>query len=205
MKTKSLIIIIGLIGLLVIGGVFWFDYIEVEEDVKYYDLNVEFNERFNISLNCNPTTGFDFILKTIDNSSIKLLDKDYVSSSDEPCVGCGGYCSYEFLPLKKGETELKFYYCRPWECEETLDRIVKYDIKIIDVKYCEQDNDCIKVKEGCCGCEMGGSSIAINKKYLDYWNNKLSDDCKGVMCLAVYKCVKDAPKCIDNKCELVEE
>lgn len=34
---------------------------------------------------------------------------------------------------------------------------------------CFKDSDCISVKSGCCGCNAGGSNIAINIKYLDYY------------------------------------
>jgi len=66
---------------------------------------------------------------------------------------------------------------------------------------CKTDTDCTKAKSGCCGCEIGGSWMAINKKYSSYWdeNNKFS--CSNVTCPAEEMCFT-SPKCVDNKCRL---
>ncbi len=75
-----------------------------------------------------------------------------------------------------------------------------------DIYKCNEDDDCISVKSGCCGCTAGGSNTAINRTYLDYWNNKMLDECKEISCLAVisnhWTCFAK-PKCINDKCQLV--
>jgi len=72
-------------------------------------------------------------------------------------------------------------------------------------KYCEEDNDCIKVDGGCCGCSSGGNSTTINKNYENYWNNKLAGECEGIVCLTVMStdisCFAQ-PRCINNACTL---
>lgn len=72
---------------------------------------------------------------------------------------------------------------------------------------CNKDNDCVSVKSDCCGCTAGGSNTAINKDYLDYWNQKLSDECKEIGCPAVmsdhWTCFAK-PKCVNGKCQLVK-
>ncbi len=80
-------------------------------------------------------------------------------------------------------------------------------LSIADNIYnCNEDNDCVSVKSGCCGCNAGGKNTAINRKYLDYWYSKLWDECREIACIAVmsdhWTCFAE-PKCIDGKCQLL--
>lgn len=74
-----------------------------------------------------------------------------------------------------------------------------------NIYICNKDADCVSVKDACCGCSSGGSSATINKNYLDYWNDKISNECKGTLCPAVmsdhWTCFAK-PKCVNNKCQL---
>lgn len=85
----------------------------------------------------------------------------------------------------------------------------KININYINyVKHCKDDNECIKIKGDCCECNTGGTAIAINRKYSDYWNNKLNRQCKDIFCTQVisndWTCFANV-SCIENKCELIEE
>jgi len=75
-----------------------------------------------------------------------------------------------------------------------------------DLYSCEVDEDCVAVKDGCCGCSSGGGSTAINKKYQDKWNSDLEIECETTLCISVisdhWTCFAE-PECVDNKCELV--
>ncbi len=72
-------------------------------------------------------------------------------------------------------------------------------------KYCVEDSDCLRVKDGCCNCNMGGKTTVINKEYRSQWEADLLEQCKGMDCLAVisddWTCTA-TPKCIDNECAL---
>ena len=74
-----------------------------------------------------------------------------------------------------------------------------------DVGYCEKDADCTTTDDGCCGCNYGGKAISINKKYFDYWNEKLRKECVDIFCPAVisndWTCFAES-RCVNNKCEL---
>ena len=74
-----------------------------------------------------------------------------------------------------------------------------------DIYSCEEDRECIAVKNGCCGCGGGGEATTINENYSNYWNNKLSSQCEQISCTTVmsnhWTCFAE-PKCINNKCEL---
>ena len=64
---------------------------------------------------------------------------------------------------------------------------------------CETDTDCVSVPADCCGCSMGGESLAINGDYAD----ARRPVCEGTFCPAVYLCRDEQPACVANRCELV--
>lgn len=76
-----------------------------------------------------------------------------------------------------------------------------------DIYNCNRDIDCVSFQAGCCNCRNGGTNIALNRKYLDYWVEELSRECREVVCTAVisddWTCLA-APKCIDSNCQLVK-
>ena len=59
---------------------------------------------------------------------------------------------------------------------------------------------------GCCGCNAGGSNTAINRKYIEYWYDKLSNECREIDCGDImsnhWTCFAE-PKCVDGKCQLL--
>ena len=113
-------------------------------------------------------------------------------------VVCG--CSFE-IPFKSLE-----------ECQRVCEKGESADVPFppieTELTYCDNDSDCVLVNSGCCDCSMGGGMVCINKKYLEYWNQKLKLDCKDIMdCPAVYLC-DDNPtgcKCVNNVCKGVRE
>ena len=76
-----------------------------------------------------------------------------------------------------------------------------------EVFKCKEDRDCIKASNGCCGCAASGTSIAINKNYLELWGNKTLEECREMGCAVVisnhWTCSESAiPVCINGKCTL---
>lgn len=69
---------------------------------------------------------------------------------------------------------------------------------------CKADGDCVMARKDCCGCSMGGTSFSINKKYQDYWQDRMNKKCGGIACPAVYVCGVVENQCVENKCVLVE-
>jgi predicted secreted protein len=78
---------------------------------NFTEKKVNLNEWFKITLECNPTTGY---IWTVD------YDNDYLglgSMTFNPMkpirMGSGGVTEFDFIPIKVGETILKFLYVRP--------------------------------------------------------------------------------------------
>lgn len=89
----------------------------IDENYNNQEYRVSCGETFTLSLEGNPTTGYQWILN--DNYSqgmLSLVENFYVSSQSEPqAVGQGGRYYWRFKALQAGSTEIKLTYARPWE------------------------------------------------------------------------------------------
>lgn len=99
-----------------------------EMNTKYEikDLVVQKNEIIDITLDSNPTTGYSWNF-SIDENHIKLVSKDFLSSSKK--LGASGTEKFIFKALKEGETSIPMSYKRPWENSYLYQIIYKIQIK----------------------------------------------------------------------------
>ena len=72
-------------------------------------------KEFKITLQCNPTTGYQWVLaKAPDEKLAKLLRSDY-KRLDSRLIGAGGDMVWTFRALTEGQTQVELNYVRPWE------------------------------------------------------------------------------------------
>lgn len=71
------------------------------------------NQVFAITLESNPTTGYRWEAK-FDRAFIELKNRD-LAVSNPRSIGAGGVETFNFIPLKAGETKIIMSYQRPWE------------------------------------------------------------------------------------------
>jgi inhibitor of cysteine peptidase len=72
-------------------------------------------QEFKITLQCNPTTGYQWQLaKPPDAKLVKLLRSEY-KPSESKLLGAGGQMLWKFQAIEEGRTELRLDYIRPWE------------------------------------------------------------------------------------------
>ncbi|OEC84826.1 MULTISPECIES: protease inhibitor I42 family protein [Methanobacterium] len=111
LKTAS-ILILAVFSLSMVSGVFAADrcILPVKEEKK---LTVNVNEKFNITLESNPSTGYKWISE-FDSNSLKLVNETYIPDMPIRC-GSGGYQIFTFKALKTGKTDLTMKYIMPWE------------------------------------------------------------------------------------------
>ena len=118
----------GIIRLLVIIALCCFICPHVAADNESYtmsdnnsDISVEIEGTFGISLESNPTTGYEWDAKEYDHSVLELVNTGYESAENQtpPVVGAGGLQKWTFKGLKDGETTLKLVYLRSWEDEDS--------------------------------------------------------------------------------------
>lgn len=77
--------------------------------------NIRRGQRFLITLDTNPTTGYQWkFVAPWDEKVLTLLGETYVESPLER-VGAGGTQAWWFKAVGQGETTVSFKYIRPWE------------------------------------------------------------------------------------------
>ena len=117
------------------------------------------------------------------------------------CGRLGGYCTY-FLT----ECEAGFVGANEpgqfLECEGG--RSAKCCVPEDPNPYaCAVDADCVAVNADCCGCSMGGTSVAVNRAFADVASPDPAT-CVGTACLAVYNC-RGTPACVDGLCGMIDD
>jgi predicted secreted protein len=96
---------------------------------KTIQKEVNNGDEFTIELASNPTTGYQWEASW-DDEYVKLISQKYVP---DPIlfgiVGSGGTEIYTFKAIKKGQTEIRFSYLRPWDNCLPIDSCI-YSMKI---------------------------------------------------------------------------
>ncbi len=82
-------------------------------------LNLEVNDRVNIELKSNPTTGYEWVLsEETGGSIISLTGSGFIQSKkDKELIGAGGFEIFSFKAISNGKTSIILNYKRPWEEE----------------------------------------------------------------------------------------
>jgi len=119
----------GIIRLLVIIVLCCFICPHVTADDESYrmsdnnsDISIEIDETIDISLESNPTTGYDWDIKECNYSVLELVNTGYETAENQtpPLEGAGGLRNWTFMGLKDGKTTLKLVYWRSWEGEDSI-------------------------------------------------------------------------------------
>ncbi len=94
------------------------------------NITVEEGKEFIIKLDSNGTTGYKWALsKDLEADFIQLVKSEY-KTPENAAVGTGGTESWQFKPLKKGESEIKLKYARPWEKDIAPIKELTFKIKV---------------------------------------------------------------------------
>ncbi len=92
-------------------------------------IEVETGERFAISLQSNPTTGYSW-QPEFDSEFLELVERGFVPPPSE-LIGAGGMETFVFLARRAGQVEIKLRYERPWEKQPIEEQ--SRTVNIIDV------------------------------------------------------------------------
>ena len=86
----------------------------ITEDMDGQTVSVKVGDTFNVRLQGNPTTGYNWVMADYDSSVVSQVgDVDY--HADSLLTGSGGTYIYQFKALTTGTTMLTFNYLRSWE------------------------------------------------------------------------------------------
>ena len=92
------------------------DILYLDKDSNDGLIEILLNEELIISLDANPTTGYTWIISTLDTNIVKQ-SQDVKYQSESKKMGAPGKQIFQFKAVKTGSTELKLDYLRPWEHE----------------------------------------------------------------------------------------
>lgn len=107
-------------GELKMGGDLWASRIANMREAQIRDYEVKVGQRFSITLESNPTTGYSWELaEPLDESILKLVSSEYktLATTFPPPPGTGGIEIWTFEALDRGTTEISLKYVRPWETD----------------------------------------------------------------------------------------
>ena len=78
-------------------------------------ITAKVGEEFTITLDSNPTTGYQWKLSdNLTEGIVKLVKLEYLAPETE-MVGTGGKEVWTFEGVRPGETTIDLEYVRPWE------------------------------------------------------------------------------------------
>lgn len=87
---------------------------------------VKTGEKFAISLESNPTTGYSW-KPEFDSAFLELVESRYMPPSSE-LMGAGGVETFVFLAQREGQMEITLKYQRPWEDQPIEEQSRKVNI-----------------------------------------------------------------------------
>ncbi|NLP12705.1 protease inhibitor I42 family protein [bacterium] len=77
-------------------------------------VKVKKDATFQVLLNANPTTGFDWRILSYDSTVIEIKQKNFIKSETHR-MGAPGKQVFKFKAIAAGITDLRLIYVRPWE------------------------------------------------------------------------------------------
>ncbi len=88
-----------------------------------------------ISLKENPTTGYTWLYKFLDETVAIVEGDEYIQNENaENLIGVGGVHTFRISGLKPGNTELTFRYMHSWEDESSAIETVTYKLEVNELK-----------------------------------------------------------------------
>ena len=98
---------------------------------KEKKLSIENNEKFILSFECSPSTGYSWVLDyNSDSTIVEFLEKNMEKKQKElNLLGGKATEKWEFKANKSGKANLIFYYQRSWEDKTPIDSTL-YKIKV---------------------------------------------------------------------------
>ncbi len=103
--------------------------IEINQSVSDQPIEIMMNDSLEISLQSNPTTGYEWMALAEDSLVLKQTRKRYIEKKTPMnMVGAGGTTKFTFKPLKTGRSRLTFVYRRPFEKNKSPLKTIQYTI-----------------------------------------------------------------------------
>ena len=127
MKRSFLVLLVSIV-LLVSLSACGENNVKLDEESNGQTIEIKKGATLSISLQGNPTTGYNWELAEVDQTILKSQgEADY--KSDSMLVGSGGVYTFKFEALESGSTALKLIYYRSFE--EDTPPINTFELNVI--------------------------------------------------------------------------
>lgn len=93
------------------------------------NISVSSKEQFIISLESNPTTGYNWAVRIPEGADKIMIISSEFAKAKTGKPGEGGEQLWRFKTLSTGEVKLELSYIRPWEKEEP-DKTLTFNVKV---------------------------------------------------------------------------
>lgn len=90
--------------------------IKAGEESNGQSIELKADQKLQVSLAGNPTTGYNWDLVEYDQSVLKQVG-DMKYKADSKLIGSGGVMTFTFEALASGNTTIKLIYHRSWETD----------------------------------------------------------------------------------------
>lgn len=94
--------------------------LELNESYHGQDISIKEGQHFIVSLESNPSTGYDWSLKPWNKDIVEEQKNIYFEPINTNIYGEGGRNYWVFKAIQPGEVELNFVYSRPWESKQSF-------------------------------------------------------------------------------------
>jgi inhibitor of cysteine peptidase len=91
--------------------------VQLTEADNNKEITLDVGSQLIITLPGNPSTGYNWEVKTIDTAILGQVGEPQFVSENTNLVGAGGQLSLTFEALKAGSTTIELVYHRPWETD----------------------------------------------------------------------------------------
>ncbi len=111
---KKMMIVLTIIVLTLAMAACSSNAVKISADDNGQTIELTSGQKLVLSLESNPTTGFDWEVSEIDEAVIKQSgESEFKSESD--LLGAGGVRTFTFEAVEEGTSTLKLVYHRSWE------------------------------------------------------------------------------------------
>jgi inhibitor of cysteine peptidase len=91
--------------------------VQLTEADNNKEVTLEVGNQLTITLPGNPSTGYNWEVKTIDAAIVEQAGEPQFVSDNTELVGAGGQLTLTFEALKAGSTNIELVYHRAWETD----------------------------------------------------------------------------------------
>ena len=116
-SLQSFALAVALVVLLFTSGCGSVKEVKAGMDRNGKEIQLQQSEVLSVRLESNPTTGYSWQLAECEKSILQPAGEPTfeTAANGKQQVGTGGWETFQFKPVKAGQTHLKLVYLRPWE------------------------------------------------------------------------------------------